>query len=328
MKRGIVVGVVLVHVVIVAGVLFQGCGKTVMPSAPAPALPKQALSEPVLPPGEQKPVSLLPATPLPKPPSKAEVKPLPLPPPSAIHVVARGENLTGIAKRYGVKPADLMALNHLGNANRLRQGQELVVPTLAGQGTSAATSEAEIPALAEQPGTEVVYAVAKGDSLGKIASRHGTTVAAIKKRNELKSDTIRIGQKLRIPVKGTAVSSTKVETTATAFVPAAKPVKDAPVAQKPVVPAVKPPSSPAFVLAPAPAIKPSIDLDAKPIAAPSADVPKVGGAEAVPLLVHEVQPNEDLVKIAMMYGVSVEAVKKANGMTNESIRPGQRLKIP
>jgi LysM repeat protein len=319
MKRGIVVGVVVVHVVVVAGVLLQGCGKTVMSSAPAATPSKQAGFEPVLPPGEQKPASLIPTTPLPKPPSKAEVKPAPLPPSSTIHVVARGENLTVIAKRYGVKPADLMALNRLANANHLREGQELVVPAIAGQGTSIASGETATQETAGQPVTEVVYTVVRGDSLGKIASRHGTKVATIKQRNGLKSDVVRIGQKLKISAAG-------------ADVPAVKPAKEAPAVQKPLAPAAKP--APALLLvpekapAPAPAARPSIDLDAKPVAAPSADVPKVGGAETVPLLVHEVQPNEDLVKIAMMYGVSVEAVKKANGMTNESVRPGQRLKIP
>ena len=40
--------------------------------------------------------------------------------------------------------------------------------------------------------------VGKGDTLGAIAQRNGTTVAKIKKLNGLKSDTIQIGQKLRV----------------------------------------------------------------------------------------------------------------------------------
>ncbi len=42
------------------------------------------------------------------------------------------------------------------------------------------------------------YTVRKGDTLSKIASRNGTTVKALKKRNGLKSDRISVGQKLRI----------------------------------------------------------------------------------------------------------------------------------
>ena len=44
----------------------------------------------------------------------------------------------------------------------------------------------------------VYYTVRKGDNLSRIASRNGTTVQSIKRRNGLKSDKIRIGQRLRI----------------------------------------------------------------------------------------------------------------------------------
>ena len=57
-----------------------------------------------------------------------------------------------------------------------------------------------------------VYTVKKGDSLGKIASRHHTTIAKIKQWNHLKRDTIVPGQKLRIynghgPVATTSTAS-------------------------------------------------------------------------------------------------------------------------
>lgn len=43
------------------------------------------------------------------------------------------------------------------------------------------------------------YKVRKGDSLSKIARRHGTTVAKIKKANNLKSDNISVGDNIKIP---------------------------------------------------------------------------------------------------------------------------------
>ncbi len=42
------------------------------------------------------------------------------------------------------------------------------------------------------------YTVRKGDTLSKIASRHGISVARLKKLNGLKSDNIRVGQKLKV----------------------------------------------------------------------------------------------------------------------------------
>ena len=47
-------------------------------------------------------------------------------------------------------------------------------------------------------GNSIVYKVKSGDVLGKIARRYGVSVAQIKKWNHLKSDNIRIGQKLTI----------------------------------------------------------------------------------------------------------------------------------
>jgi N-acetylmuramoyl-L-alanine amidase len=43
------------------------------------------------------------------------------------------------------------------------------------------------------------YVVRSGDSLSRIADRHGVSVSAIKAANRLNSSNIRIGQQLRIP---------------------------------------------------------------------------------------------------------------------------------
>jgi len=43
------------------------------------------------------------------------------------------------------------------------------------------------------------YTIKKGDTLGAIARKHGTTVAKIKAANGMKSDFIREGKTLRIP---------------------------------------------------------------------------------------------------------------------------------
>ena len=39
----------------------------------------------------------------------------------------------------------------------------------------------------------------KGDSLSKIALRYRVSIASIKEANKMKNDTVRIGQKLKIP---------------------------------------------------------------------------------------------------------------------------------
>ena len=52
------------------------------------------------------------------------------------------------------------------------------------------------------------YVVAQGDTLSRIASRKKSTVAAIKKENSLKSDSLRIGQKLKIPASSVVAKQT------------------------------------------------------------------------------------------------------------------------
>ncbi len=57
-------------------------------------------------------------------------------------------------------------------------------------------------------GSRISYKVRSGDSLGKIASRHHVTVAQLKSWNHLRSNTIRVGQRLYIYKGGSpAVSS-------------------------------------------------------------------------------------------------------------------------
>ena len=50
----------------------------------------------------------------------------------------------------------------------------------------------------EVPGKTVMHEVVVGDTLGKIAKTYKTTVELIKRCNNLKSDIIRIGQRLRV----------------------------------------------------------------------------------------------------------------------------------
>ena len=60
------------------------------------------------------------------------------------------------------------------------------------------TQSAKVPASEQEYS---IYVVQNGDYLAKISKKCNVTIAAIKKANDLKSDTIRIGQKLKIPGK-------------------------------------------------------------------------------------------------------------------------------
>ena len=70
-------------------------------------------------PGNEPAVDTLPVAPPPAVPSPAEPR---------VHVVARGETLTAIGRRYGVSVDRLVQDNGLANPNLLEVGQRLVLP--------------------------------------------------------------------------------------------------------------------------------------------------------------------------------------------------------
>ncbi|MDE5988817.1 MAG: transglycosylase SLT domain-containing protein [Duncaniella sp.] len=81
--------------------------------------------------------------------------------------------------------------------------------------TSAASKAAAKPAPAKAAAPKATtYKVRSGDTLDKIARKHGTTVAAIQSANGLgKSTNIRAGQTLKIPAKAAAKKSTRKKAT-------------------------------------------------------------------------------------------------------------------
>ena len=98
---------------------------------------------------------------------------------SITYIVKKGDNLYSIANRYNTSVTAIMNLNGLTNAN-LSVGQQLKIPST----TSGQTGQ--------------TYIVQKGDSLYAIAKKFNTTVDSIKTKNNLKSNSLSIGQKLII----------------------------------------------------------------------------------------------------------------------------------
>ena len=60
---------------------------------------------------------------------------------------------------------------------------------------------------------EQTYTVKSGDNLTKIAAQFGTTLKALRAANGLKTDSIKVGQKLKIPAKASAPMAAPVAPT-------------------------------------------------------------------------------------------------------------------
>ncbi|MED3563145.1 LysM peptidoglycan-binding domain-containing protein [Bacillus xiapuensis] len=124
------------------------------------------------------------------------------------YTVQSGDTLGKIAKEFGPSVADLKALNGL-KSDLIYVGQNLKVtgkPAEAAKPTATQPPKNPVqPAKPQTPQTNATgYIVKSGDTLGGIASKAGMTVAELKALNNMTSDRIYVGQKLKI--KGTSVS--------------------------------------------------------------------------------------------------------------------------
>lgn len=115
--------------------------------------------------------------------------------------------LASLAAKLGIDPAELIFLNpELRQESTPNYDYPLRVPVGAAEKTLLATNDLPkwIPPEAEYSW----HSVKKGETLGMIAARYRTSVAAIQRLNGIRNPrTLRIGQRLKIPGRGLAASS-------------------------------------------------------------------------------------------------------------------------
>ena len=115
-------------------------------------------------------------------------------PTEVVHVVARGETLTGIARRYGSTIAGIVKANGIRNPSFLRVGQRLRIPG------AASTHAAKPAAPAARAAAPRMHVVARGETLTGIARHYGSTIAGIVKANGIRNPSfLHVGQRLTIP---------------------------------------------------------------------------------------------------------------------------------
>ena len=110
-----------------------------------------------------------------------------------------GDYMTRIARANGLTAKQLNSYNpqatRLKNGN-LHAGQRILVPRLDVVRAARDVPDPKIERYGSSAGP--YHVVTRGESLGLIARRNGTSVAALKRMNSLRSDKIRIGQRLRV----------------------------------------------------------------------------------------------------------------------------------
>lgn len=129
------------------------------------------------------------------------------------HKVKRGETLSIIARRYGVSVSTLKKWNGL-RSSRLKTGQRLRINTYQRvakkeepETVQEELAENKVEQPVEKPNTTVqqsvdvdtkYHTVRRGETLGLIAERYGVTVSRLKDWNDLRSNKIFVGQRLKV----------------------------------------------------------------------------------------------------------------------------------
>jgi LysM repeat protein len=215
----VVLVVAALHVLVIGGIfVFEGCSRSQSKA------PEMATDESQ--PGT-KPADLAALTPAPANPTTPEMSPLATPvtqvtpstatavTPNAFgaaaktYVVKKGDSLWKIAKAEGVSQVEIAKANNLSKNSLLKIGQKLQIPEVTKAApTTPAAAAAAIPSSQDALGVTTaaatadagnVYVVKAGDSLWKIAQNHHVNVSAIKQANNLTVESLKIGQKLKIP---------------------------------------------------------------------------------------------------------------------------------
>ena len=204
-----------------------------------------------------------------------------------IYIVKKGDTLYGIANKYGISVDELKAINNL-TSNNLSVGQVLQIPEII---------EDDVP-------NENIYIVKSGDTLYSIANKYGMSVQELKDLNKLTNNTLSIGQQL-------VVSEANAGTLDTYTVKAGDTLYSI-------------------------ANKYGLTVnELKQLNNLTSDILSIGQVlnisnsnTSLPSNTYIVKSGDSLYSIAKKYGITVDALKSANGKTSNFLSIGEILVIP
>jgi murein DD-endopeptidase MepM/ murein hydrolase activator NlpD len=170
-----------------------------------------------------------------------------------IHIVAKGETVYSISRRYSVSQEALMRRNAISDPSKLFEGMRLVIPSAVEVPAPAAPS---VPSSASTGRAYFEYTVRPNETLYSITRSQGVTLQALCDINKFsKNYMVKAGEKIKIPKPAPAGTAASAATAAPAqpFVPA---TVQSPV--QPPEPVTVQPPAPTLVQTPAPAVQPPL----------------------------------------------------------------------
>jgi LysM repeat protein len=168
---------------------------TAATSAPSATSPTTSATVPAAPTNQN---------PAPLPPENPNAGAAPPLPGGSDYKIVKGDTFSKVHLKFHVSLAALKAANPGVDSAKLKVGQTIHVPAPAAAAT--APSGPGAAAGAEGAGGQPVYTVKSGDTLIKIARESGVKVKALREANNLKTNKIKVGQRLKLPPKTAAAS--------------------------------------------------------------------------------------------------------------------------
>ncbi len=208
------------------------------------------------------------------------------------HQVKSGDTLSRIAKMYNTSVSRLKGLNGL-SSDLIFVNQKLKISSTDTPSTGASAVAAPSPSVATGGGaikstpSAKTYQIVSGDTLIKIANKHGISLAELKQWNTIESHLIYPGQVLNVSRPGSGVST---------------PVKVG------AQPSVNTPKKPVVVSPDSGSGKPSLS----------------GNANTSKYVI---KSGDTLGKISVQYGVSVAQLKSINNLMSDLIYAGQTIVV-
>ena len=203
---------------------------------------------------------------------------------SNYYTVKSGDSLWSISRKFGITVDELKNANNL-SSNLLSIGQNLIIP---GKEAQAASGE---------------YVVKKGDTLYSIARKYNTSVDNLKSINNITTDSLAIGQIIKLPSTSSTASDTYIVKKGDSLYSIARTYNTS-----------------------VDKLKEINNLTSNALAI--GQVLKLPSNNANENVVYTVKKGDSLYSIAREYETTVDAIKKLNNITSNTLSIGQKLLLP